>query len=129
MTFQMTLPGLPDIEQARASLQDVLVRTPVLPLDPAVAGGRDLLVKCENLQRTGSFKIRGAYNRIAELTPEQRARGVVAYSSGNHAQGVAYAAALLGMPAAVVMIAYAIASNLADTHCTSYAVIIAQPHS
>ncbi len=125
MTFQMTLPGLPAIEQARASLQDVLVRTPVLPLDSAVTGDRNLLVKCENLQRTGSFKIRGAYNRIAGLTPEQRARGVVAYSSGNHAQGVACAAALLGVPATVVMPENAIASKLAATRRYGAEVIIA----
>ncbi|MGH2388576.1 MAG: pyridoxal-phosphate dependent enzyme, partial [Chloroflexota bacterium] len=98
----MTLPALAQIEQARARLLAVLTQTPLLPLDPDLTGGRDLRAKCENLQRTGSFKIRGAFNRIASLSTEQRARGVVAYSSGNHAQGVACAAALLGVRATVV---------------------------
>ena len=66
-----------------------------------VGGPVDL--KCENLQRAGSFKIRGAYTRIARLSEAERARGVVAASAGNHAQGVALAARLLGVPAAIVM--------------------------
>ncbi|KAB8165216.1 threonine ammonia-lyase [Streptomyces sp. 3MP-14] len=65
--------------------------------------GAPVLLKCENLQRTGSFKLRGAYNRIAALTPEDRARGVVAASAGNHAQGVALAASLLGVTSTVFM--------------------------
>lgn len=65
--------------------------------------GRQLLLKCESLQRTGSFKFRGAYNAISQLNAQQRARGVVAYSSGNHAQGVALAAQLLGVPAIICM--------------------------
>ena len=62
-----------------------------------------MFLKAETLQRTGSFKFRGAYNKISSIPPEQRAGGVVAYSSGNHAQGVAAAAQLLGMPAIIVM--------------------------
>jgi threonine dehydratase len=111
----MTLPALSQIEQARARLLAVLTQTPMLPLDPDLAGGRDIRVKCENLQRTGSFKIRGAFNRIASLSPEQRARGVVAYSSGNHAQGVACAAALLGVRATVVMPENAVVAKVAAT--------------
>jgi threo-3-hydroxy-L-aspartate ammonia-lyase len=65
--------------------------------------GRQLFLKCENLQRSGSFKFRGAYNAISQLSAEQRKRGVVAYSSGNHAQGVALAAQLLGAPAIICM--------------------------
>src|SRR6202451_155683 len=70
-------------------------------LSETVAG--PVFLKCENLQRTGSFKVRGAYNRIARLTDAERARGVVAASAGNHAQGVAFAAGLLGCTATVVM--------------------------
>jgi threonine dehydratase len=79
-------------------------RTPVVrsrTLDAAC--GAEVFVKCENLQRMGAFKFRGAYNFLASLTPEQRAGGVVAFSSGNHAQGVALAARLLGMDATIVM--------------------------
>src|SRR5690606_25065182 len=65
--------------------------------------GRDVHLKCENLQRAGSFKIRGAYTRIARLSDEQRSRGVVAASAGNHAQGVALAAAQLGAAATIFM--------------------------
>ncbi len=65
--------------------------------------GGPVWLKCENLQRTGSFKIRGAYTRISRLTPQERARGVVAASAGNHAQGVALAAQLLGAQATVFM--------------------------
>jgi threonine dehydratase len=111
----MTLPGLRQIEEARARLRSVLTATPLLPLDLDLTGGRDIRVKCENLQRTGSFKIRGAFNRISSLSPEQRVRGVVAYSSGNHAQGVACAAALLGVPATVVMPENAVAAKVAAT--------------
>ena len=68
----------------------------------ALVGGQ-VLLKCENLQRTGSFKIRGAYTRLHALTAEERARGVVAASAGNHAQGVALAAQVLGIKATVFM--------------------------
>src|SRR5262245_3809835 len=65
--------------------------------------GVRVFLKCENLQRGGAFKFRGAYNALSQLTPEQQRRGVVSYSSGNHAQAVALAAKLLGMSATVVM--------------------------
>src|SRR5688572_27031068 len=74
--------------------------TPLLPLD---RGGRRYWVKAECLQRGGSFKLRGATNRLALLSEAERARGVVAFSSGNHAQGVALAARRLGIAAAIVM--------------------------
>lgn len=98
------LPTAADVRAAADRLAGVAIRTPLLesPLLNARLGGR-LLVKAEPLQRTGSFKFRGAYNRIAQIAPEQRAMGVVATSSGNHAQGVAAAAALFGIPATVVM--------------------------
>lgn len=89
-----------DIQQARTRLAGVAVRTPLIPLEH---GGSTLYLKPENLQPVGAFKIRGAYNKIALLTPEERARGVIAYSSGNHAQGVAYAARALNSKAVIVM--------------------------
>jgi threonine dehydratase len=100
----LPLLGLADIQAARVLLDGISRTTPVegsRPLSRAVGGPVSL--KCENLQRTGSFKIRGAYVRIAKLTDAQRARGVVAASAGNHAQGVALAARLLGCDATVFM--------------------------
>jgi len=93
-----------DVVAARKLLRDVISETPVVHsrvLSEAVAG--PVYLKCENLQRTGSFKVRGAYVRIARLSDAERARGVVAASAGNHAQGVAFAAGLLGCAATVVM--------------------------
>jgi threonine dehydratase len=93
-----------DIEAARERLRGVAHRTPVLTSRSADARtGARLFFKCENLQRTGAFKFRGAYNALAQFSPEQRARGVVAFSSGNHAQAIALAAQLLGIPATIVM--------------------------
>ena len=91
---------LSDIQQARDRLSGVALRTPLIPLEH---GGSTLYLKPENLQPVGAFKIRGAYNKIASLTPEERSRGVIAYSSGNHAQGVAYAARALNSKAVIVM--------------------------
>jgi threo-3-hydroxy-L-aspartate ammonia-lyase len=84
-------------------------------VDRGVGAGTRVFFKCENLQRGGAFKFRGAYNRLAALTPEERARGVVAFSSGNHAQGVALAARELGVPATIVMPTDAPASKVAAT--------------
>ena len=80
------------------------MRTPLInaPVLDELLGAR-VFLKAETLQRTGSFKFRGAYNKISSIPPERRAAGVVAYSSGNHAQGVAAAARLLGMRATIVM--------------------------
>jgi threonine dehydratase len=93
-----------DIVAARELLTDVISPTPMLfsRVLSEQAGG-PVYLKCENLQRTGSFKVRGAYTRIARLSDAERARGVVAASAGNHAQGVAFAAGLLGASATVVM--------------------------
>jgi len=93
-----------DIVAARELLSDVVSTTPVLysRVLSELAGG-PVYLKCENLQRTGSFKVRGAYTRIARLSDAERARGVVAASAGNHAQGVAFAAGQLGASATVVM--------------------------
>ena len=100
----IALPGFAEVQAAAGRLEGVARRTPLLastPLDEAL-GGR-LLFKVESLQRTGSFKIRGAYNRLVQLDAGQRRAGVVAFSSGNHAQGVAAAARMLGIPATIVM--------------------------
>ena len=96
--------GVADIEAAAERLDGVAVRTPLIrshALDEAAGGA--VLVKPECLQVTGSFKIRGAYNFLAQLTADEAARGVVAFSSGNHAQGVAMAGALLGVQTAIIM--------------------------
>ena len=93
-----------DIERAAWALNGVAVRTPLLPaawLGEVV--GAEVRLKCENLQAAGAFKIRGAYTAVSRLTEAQRARGVIAYSSGNHAQGVALAARRFGIRAVVVM--------------------------
>ena len=92
------------IEAAARRLDGVAIRTPLIRNDELdrIAAGR-VLVKAENLQAIGSFKIRGAYNLMSQLSPEEAARGVVAFSSGNHAQGVALAGRLLGIHAAIVM--------------------------
>jgi len=95
---------LADIEAARELLAGIAIRTPMEDsrwLSSLVGG--PVLLKCENLQRTGSFKARGAYTRISRLSTEERARGVVAASAGNHAQGVALAAQMLGIKATVFM--------------------------
>jgi threonine dehydratase len=100
----MIPPTAADVEAAAARLAGVAVRTPLInaPVLDAAVGAR-VFLKAETLQRTGSFKFRGAYNRISQIPEDRRAGGVVAYSSGNHAQGVAAAAKLLGMRAAIVM--------------------------
>jgi threonine dehydratase len=104
MEAPVSLPTAADVDEAARRLDGVALRTPLLTsaaLD-AMAGGR-VFLKAETLQHTGSFKFRGAYNRLAAIPLEQRAGGVVAFSSGNHAQGVAAAARLLGMPSVIVM--------------------------
>jgi threonine dehydratase len=100
----MILPDYKDIETAKARLAGFAVRTPVLesPRLNEIAGGR-VLVKAECLQRTGSFKFRGAWNLISQLDKASAPGGVVAFSSGNHAQGVAAAAHIRGLPALIVM--------------------------
>src|SRR5262249_27548605 len=92
------------VRAAAARLEGKAVVTPLIssPRVDRLLGGR-LLLKAECLQRTGSFKFRGAYNALSQLAPDERRAGVVAYSSGNHAQGVAAAAELLQMPAVIVM--------------------------
>jgi len=97
-------PGLPEIEEARARLAGVARVTPVYRSETlSQLVGRELHLKAENLQRTGSFKIRGAYNRISQLSERERAAGVVAASAGNHGQAVAWAAREVGARARIFM--------------------------
>lgn len=105
-----------DIEAAAARIKGHAVETPLVE-SPALNQRLEarVLLKLETLQRVGAFKFRGAYNRLVQLSPEERKRGVVAFSSGNHAQGVALAAKLLGMPALIVMPADAPAMKVANT--------------
>lgn len=107
---------LADIQAAAGRIKGHAVETPLLE-SPALNDrlGARILIKPETLQRVGAFKFRGAYNRLVQLDADQRTRGVVAFSSGNHAQGVALAAQLLGMPAVIVMPADAPAIKVANT--------------
>ena len=93
--------SLDSIRQAAERIRPIARLTPLM--DVSAQAGRPFFLKCENLQPAGAFKIRGAYNMVAQLTPDERARGVVTYSSGNHGQAVALAARELGAPAVVVM--------------------------
>jgi threonine dehydratase len=102
LTPEPPLVSLDDIRAAAARLRGIARRTPLVPFG-ALPSGAPILLKAESLQPVGAFKIRGAYNAIAQLSPEERARGVVTHSSGNHAQGVARAARLLGVRAVIVM--------------------------
>lgn len=123
------LPDLyPDVQAAAARLNGVIHRTPVMrskTLDTLVGG--TVILKCENFQRIGAFKIRGAYNAISQLNPEEKARGVITFSSGNHAQGVALACQMLGIRATVVMPTNAPASKLAATRGYGAHVLLHDP--
>jgi threonine dehydratase len=116
MDAMTALPVFEDVVSARARIAGEAVVTPLLnsPYLDELTGGR-ILLKAENLQRTGSFKFRGAFNRLSQIPVEERGPGVVACSSGNHAQGVAEAARLLGMPATIVMPEDAPEAKLART--------------
>src|SRR5580698_2347432 len=94
---------LDDIHAAQARIRAVTVRTHLIEFKHRESGTRKLYVKPENQQPIGAFKLRGAYNKIASLSGEDRKRGVITYSSGNHAQGVAYAARALGVKSVIVM--------------------------
>lgn len=95
------LVGLEEVRGAAGRLRGVARRTPLVPGD--LPGGRTVWLKCENLQHASAFKVRGAYNFVASLDEADRAAGLVTYSSGNHAQGVAYAARAFGVRATIVM--------------------------
>jgi threonine dehydratase len=112
----LPLPTYDDVVQAASRIAGVANRTPVLTsrtVDEAF--GAQVYFKCENMQRMGAFKFRGAYNALMKFTPEQRRAGVVAFSSGNHAQAIALSAKLLGIPATIVMPQDAPAAKVAAT--------------
>jgi threonine dehydratase len=104
MTEALPIPTAADVEAAAKKLEGVVIHTPLLhsPVLDELTGGR-VFLKPETLQHTGSFKFRGAYNKISSIPADKRAAGVVAFSSGNHAQGVAAAAKMLGLRATIVM--------------------------
>jgi threonine dehydratase len=97
----VALVTLRQVQEAAARLEGVALRTPLLPGE--LPDGSTVWLKCESLQRAGAFKVRGAYNFVSCLSPAEREAGLVAYSSGNHAQGVAWAARAFGIPATIVM--------------------------
>jgi len=100
----MTLPTFADVESAAKQLTGVAHRTPVATSRAVDARtGAQLFFKCENLQRAGAFKFRGAYNALSRLSPDERRRGVVTFSSGNHAQAIALAGQVLDVPRVIVM--------------------------
>jgi len=116
---------LADIQSARRVLRDVISITPILADERLTQDlGARVFLKAENTQRSGSFKIRGAYNTISRLAPDERARGVIAHSAGNHAQGVALAAKLLGIPATIVMPERAPLTKVAATRRLGATVIL-----
>jgi len=120
-TTPITLSAVHDAAKA---IKDVVTKTPLLENQDVNArlGGR-LLIKTENMQRTGAFKIRGAYNRIRQMSADERERGVITYSSGNHAQGVAMAAAVFGTSALIVMPADAPPAKIASTEALGAKVV------
>jgi len=120
--------GLEDIAAARGRLRGVALRTHLVPC-PGGTRNRALYFKPENLQPTGAFKLRGAYNKISSLTDEERQRGVVAHSSGNHAQAVAYAARALGTRAVIVMPRGAPQVKLDATRALGAEVVLVGPDS
>ncbi len=122
------LVSLQDIRAAQSLLHGVAVRTPLLAWTP-VGAKRKLFLKLENLQPIGAFKLRGAYNKVSSLSEEERRRGVISYSSGNHAQGVAYAARALGVKAVIVMPQNAPKNKLEATVSLGAEVVLVGPSS
>jgi threonine dehydratase len=120
---------LSDIRAAQALLRGIAVRTPLLEWTGGASDTRKLYLKLENLQPIGAFKLRGAYNKVASLTATERRRGVISYSSGNHGQGVAYAARALGARAIIVMPGNAPKNKLAATAALGAEVITVGPGS
>ena len=120
--------SLCDIRSAQTLLRGIAVHTPLLEWTSA-ADQRKLYLKLENQQPIGAFKLRGAYNKVASLSAEERGRGVISYSSGNHGQGVAYAARALGLKAVIVMPRNAPKNKIAATEALGAEVIIVGPGS
>ncbi|QJD91399.1 threo-3-hydroxy-L-aspartate ammonia-lyase [Duganella dendranthematis] len=122
---EQKLPTFEDVVAASERIAGVAHRTPVLTSSTANAElGAEIFFKCENFQRMGAFKFRGGYNSLARFTPEQRKAGVVAFSSGNHAQAIALSAKLLGIPATIVMPHDAPAAKVAATRGYGAQVVI-----
>ena len=120
--------SLDDIRAAQNVLHGVAVRTPLVQWTGA-KDQRELYLKLENLQPVGAFKLRGAYNKVASFSNEERRRGVISYSSGNHAQGVAYAARALGVKAIIVMPGNAPKNKLDATAALGAEIVIVGPSS
>ena len=120
---------LEDVRAAQSRLGGVATRTRLIELTHQDSDGRRLFLKPENQQPIGAFKLRGAYNKIASLSPEDRKRGVISYSSGNHAQGVAYAARALGVKAVIVMPDNAPAIKREATAALGAEIVIVGPSS
>jgi threonine dehydratase len=124
----LEMVSLEDIKLAQQRLRGIAARTPLL-LYPRQQPGRELYLKPESLQPIGSFKLRGAYNKIASLTDTERRHGVISYSSGNHAQGVAYAARALGVKAVIVMPSNAPQIKIDSTRALGAEVVFVGPAS
>lgn len=122
------LVTLDEIRSAAARIRGTAVRTPLVRLD-LPNSPREIWVKCESAQPIGSFKLRGAFNMVAQLAPEALAKGVITYSSGNHAQGVAYAARALGAKAVIVMPDNAPAVKIEATAALGAEVVFVGPAS
>ena len=120
--------SLHDIQQAHILLRGIAVHTPLFEWT-AATGPRKLYLKLENQQPIGAFKLRGAYNKVASLTDDERQRGVISYSSGNHAQGVAYAARALGVKAIIVMPGNAPRNKLEATAALGAEIVTVGPAS
>ena len=115
------IPTLQMIRDAEATLRGVARSTPVVPFDRRMS---NLFIKAENLQKTGSFKLRGAYNQLSSLTASEAAKGVIACSAGNHAQGVAYSAMQMGIHAVICMPDYAPITKIEGTRAFGAEVIL-----
>ncbi len=116
-----TMVNFAMIEEARKTLEGIARKT---PLDPAPKIGKNVYIKAENLQMTGAFKLRGAYNKMCSLSKEEASRGVIACSAGNHAQGIAYSAAKLGIEAVICMPAGAPISKVEATRAYGAHVVL-----
>lgn len=119
---------LDDIKLAQQRLRGIAVHTPLIPY-PKSPSGRQLFFKPESLQPIGAFKLRGAYNKIASLSEEERRKGVITYSSGNHAQAVAYAARAFGIPSVIVMPENAPRTKIDGTRALGAEIVFVGPAS